>query len=177
MLQSIFSDYGRPFYQSADFLFLERIPYVTYIPFIMDHFARRRHEIDENGVVHLLDWSFGHTFFVQYVCNRLFAENVRKISVEVIHKVMLEILSEREPVYFNYRNLLSEQQFTLLRAIAREGSVVQPTSGDFISKYGLNAASTVQTALQALSDKELIYEDKGRYSINDVFLSRWLERL
>jgi uncharacterized protein len=177
MLQSIFSDYGRPFYQSADFLFLERITYEDYIPFIRGHFIKNKFDISDDGVIRILDWSYGHTFFVQYVCNRIYAENTRKITLEVIHQVMLELLKEREPVYFNYRNLLSEQQFAVLKAVAGEGSVDQPTSRDFISKYGLNTASTVQTALQSLIDKELVYEELGKYALNDVFLSRWLERL
>lgn len=176
MLQSIFSDYGRPFYQSADFMILEKIEYEHYIPFIRDHFLKNKFQISENGVTHILDWAYGHTFFIQYICNRLYAENTRKITEESINKVMLETLKEREPVYYNYRNLLTDQQFILLKAIAKEGSVYQPTSKDFILKYNLTSASTIQTALQALLDKELIYEEQGKYALNDVFLSRWLER-
>jgi uncharacterized protein len=176
MLQSIFSDYGRPFYQSADILFLERIAYDKYIPFIRDHFLRNKFDISEEGVLQILDWTYRHTFFIQYVCNRLYAENTRKINEGVIHKVMIEILQEREPVYYNYRNLLTDQQFAVLKAIAKEGAVAQPTSKEFISKHSLSTASSVQTALQALSDKELVYEELGKHAVNDVFLSRWLER-
>ena len=176
LLQSIFSDYGRPFYQSSDMMFLERLRYDDYFPFILEKFRNSRIDISESIILNILDWAYGHTFFVQYICNRLYAENIRKISDETLHKVLFELLKEREPVYYNYRNLLTDQQFTLLKAIAKEGNVVQPTSSDFMSKYNLSAASTVQTALQALIDKELIYEEQAKYAINDVFLSRWLER-
>ena len=64
----------------------------------------------------------------------------------------------------------------LLKAIAKEGSVIQPTSKDFMLNYGLGTASSIQTALQALMDKELVFEEQGKYALNDIFLSRWLER-
>ena len=35
--------------------------------------------------------------------------------------------------------------------------------------------SSVQTALQALQDKEMIFEEDSRWWVYDVFLSRWLE--
>lgn len=176
LLQSIFSDYGRPFYQSTDFLFLNKIDYQFYFPFIMEKFGAGRFEIKESIVIKLLDWAYGHTFFVQYICNRLYADNTRKISEETLSRVLFEILKEREPVYFNYRKLLTEHQFNLLKAVAKEGTVIQPTSGDFMLKYGLGTASSVRTALQALMDKELVFEEAGKYALNDVFLSRWLER-
>jgi hypothetical protein len=177
LLQSIFSDYGRPFYQSSDMMFLDRIGYDDYLPFILEKFRENRFEISESSVLQILDWAYGHTFFVQYICNRVFAENIRKISDNTLKSVLFELLTEREPMYYNFRNLLTDQQFLLLKAIAKEGSVFQPTSKDFIQKYNLTSASSIQTALQALVDKELIYEEQGKFALNDVFLSRWLERL
>lgn len=177
LLQSIFSDYGRPFYQSTDILFLDRIDRERYLQFILEKFRIDRFDISELTVAKIQDWTFGHTFFVQFVCNRLYSHNIRKITDDTVNVVLFDILKEREPVYYNFRNLLTEQQFLLLKAIAKEGQVRQPTSKDFILKHGLNNASTVQTSLQALINKELIYEEQEKYSVNDVFLSRWLERL
>jgi len=177
LLQSIFSDHGRPFYQSTDIMFLERISYDLYLQFILEKFRNDRYDITESTAAKILQWTYSHTFFVQYVCNRIYGQNIRKITDDTVNMVLFEILKEREPVYFNYRNLLTEQQFMLLKAVAKEGSVKQPTSRDFILKHGLNNTSTVQTSLQALINKELVYKEQEKYSVNDVFLARWLERL
>jgi uncharacterized protein len=177
LLQSIFSDYGRPFYQSTDIMFLDRIDRERYLQFILEKFRNDRFDISELTVAKILDWTYDHTFFVQFVCNRLYSQNIRKIADDTVNTTLFDILKEREPVYYNFRNLLTEQQFSLLKAIAREGQVRQPTSRDFILKHGLNNSSTVQTSLQALINKELVYAAHEKYAVNDVFLSRWLERL
>jgi len=54
---------------------------------------------------------------------------------------------------------------------------MQPTAGAFINKYDLVSASSVTTSLKALSDKEMIVQNKGRWVVYDVFFSRWLERM
>lgn len=47
---------------------------------------------------------------------------------------LLKILKENEVIYFNYKVLLTGNQFRLLEAIAKEGGVSKPTSKDFIGK-------------------------------------------
>jgi hypothetical protein len=46
---------------------------------------------------------------------------------------------------------------------------------EFVRRYDLGTPSSVQTALLALQEKELVYEEDGRWWLQDVFLSRWLE--
>jgi hypothetical protein len=47
---------------------------------------------------------------------------------------------------------------------------------EFIRKNNLGSTSSVQTALAALIEKEMVIDSEGRFFICDVFLSRWLER-
>ena len=87
------------------------------------------------------------------------------------------ILRENEAVYINYRNLLTEYQWAMLKAIACEGNAKLITSKDFITKYKLGTPSSVHTAVKSLMEKEMIYREQEEYFIYDVFLERWLERL
>lgn len=61
----------------------------------------------------------------------------------------------RKVYYVNYRNLLPSHQFRLLKSIAVEDGILQPTSGNFISRNELTSASSVSTSLKALADKEM----------------------
>ena len=70
---------------------------------------------------------------------------------------------------------LPSHQFRLLKAIAVEDGISQPTSGNFISRNDLTSASSVSTSLKALADKEMIVLDRDKWQVYDVFLSRWLE--
>lgn len=92
---------------------------------------------------------------------------------------MEKIFKENEAVYFTYRELLTGPQWSLLRAIAKEGRVTAPTAMNFIQRYELGTPATVKRSLESLLDKEMIFREntsEGSYlQVYDLFLSRWLE--
>ena len=75
---------------------------------------------------------------------------------------------------------MTSAQWDLLIAVAKEETVSQPTSFDFISKYHLSSPSSIKRTLESLLEKEMIIElnDEGQkyYRVYDVFLGRWMER-
>ena len=64
----------------------------------------------------------------------------------------------------------------LLKAIAKEGCVKEITSGQFIAKYDLRAASSVKSSLKKLVDKEMVYKTHEGYIIYDRFMAIWLRQ-
>ena len=71
---------------------------------------------------------------------------------------------------------LTDNQFSLLKAIAQERKVGQPTAQEFIQKYNLPGASSVQIALETLVNKEFVYSLPDGYIIYDRFFDLWLQR-
>ena len=63
---------------------------------------------------------------------------------------------------------LSVNQKTLLIALARSGRDIKPTSGDFIKKYHLSSASSVQRSLAALQEKDIVTSSANRLCISSV---------
>ncbi|OFX62326.1 MAG: hypothetical protein A2046_07365 [Bacteroidetes bacterium GWA2_30_7] len=177
LLTSIFSDYGRPFYQSADFLELKRLDISEYSQFIENHLTIRKQNIDIDLIKEVIQYLDCHTFYVQYFFNRLFELREKNITKETIEYLKHNILIEKEYIYYSYRNLVTSSQFQLLEAIAKEKSVKETTSHEFIGKYKLKQASSVNRSLKALLDKELVYFENLEYKVYDVFFSKWLEKL
>ncbi|MBN2172949.1 MAG: ATP-binding protein [Bacteroidales bacterium] len=177
MLLSMFGDNQRPFYQSTDFLNLGKIDREEYKKFIAYHFEKNKSTIETEAIDLILDLTEVHTFYVQFICNKLYSTNSKKITIDLVVNTMLNILKEHEVIYYNYRNLMTEHQFNLLKAIALEGLVKMPTSKDFIQKYRLSAASTIKTNLDSLINKEMILQDEIGYKVYDVFFGQWLKRL
>ena len=175
MLISMFRDHSRPFYQSSELMDLGPIESEEYKKFINKNFLDGGKNINESDVDFILDWTRKHTFYVQYVCNRLYSLEFDELTKEVIQKTMNEILLENRAVFNNYKNLLTSNQWKLLQAIAGEEKVKQITSAKFIEKYKLGSASSVSSALKVLVDNEMVYQSDDFYLVNDVFLSRWLE--
>ncbi len=177
ILLSMFSEYGRPFYQSSELHLLEKIKEEYYIKFIKSKFEKGGKQIKEEQVERILEITRIHTYYVQFLCNRLYGLSARSITNDIIGKTLLEILDENETVYINYRNLLTYSQWKLLEAIAKEGNAKKLLSREFIQAHNLTAASSVQAAIGSLMNKEMIYKEGGFYFVYDVFLERWLERL
>ena len=175
LLLSMFSDHGRPFYQSTETLLLDRINLDKYADFIQTKFVNANKKIERDTILNGIRWADAHTFYVQYLFNKLYSENKNIISIDLLNSVKQEILIEEEVNYYNYRTLLTFHQFGLLIAIAKEHGLEQPTSKSFLNKHNLNTPSSIQRSLKALIDKEMIYKEKGIYKIYDVFFGHWLE--
>jgi hypothetical protein len=139
-------------------------------------FANENTSIDDESIDYILDWTKTHTFYVQYVCNKLFAKGTDKIKLDLIHETLLEILTENQDSYLQIHNLLPVNQWNLLKAIAKEDGIKQITSQYFINKYNLSTPSSLAIALKGLLNKELITLIDDKYQLENVFLQRWLER-
>ena len=177
LLTSMFSDYGRPFYQSSDFIFLNRLSKDEYIPFIYRKFFEGRRNIQKEEIEAIVDFYDIYTFYVQSFFNRLYATGEKIITKELTEEIKNLILEEREFVFQNYKNLLTENQFEVLKAIAKEKSIDKPNSKAFMKKYGFVQASSFNRALKALMDKEMVYKEDNYYKVYDIFFSKWLEKI
>jgi len=181
LLLDMFSSPKQALFRTTQLLPLEKIdagPYAEYIKF---NFRQGLKEISDAGIDEILEWSERHTYYTQYLCHRLYEKSGKKVDLKLIKEVEYQIIKENEQVFYNYRKLLSKQQWKLLNAIGREGIVDEPTSKAFINKYNLGSHSTVRLSLSALEDKQLIYStvnretDKTEYKVYDVFLVRWIQ--
>lgn len=180
LMTQLFADPSRPFYQSASFLRIGKIDAGQYVSFIGNHFQKAGMKADTGVIYDMLDWADHHTYYVQLLCNRVYASASEKVDDELWKEQAARLLQEQEIVFFKYRDLLTRQQWFLLKAIAYEGSVYYPTSKDFISKFDLGSPATVLRSLQALLQKEMIYSDyntEGQmyYSVYDVLFRRWMQ--
>ena len=175
MLEPMFTAAGRPFYQSAELMYLDKIQLPEYSKFITGKFETGGIKIDDEALSRILKWTRGHTFYVQHVCNLLYETNSKVINHDLVSQVFHRVLTAQEPLFASFRNLIPAQQYKLLQAIAIEDGVTQPTAGTFIHAHNLNSASSVATSLKALSEKEMIVQSEGKWVVYDVFFSRWLQ--
>jgi AAA+ ATPase superfamily predicted ATPase len=175
MLEPMFNAAERPFYQSAELMYLEKIAAEDYRNFIMDKFGAAHKKISPEVILKIFRFTRLHTFYVQHICNLLFESDQQEIDNTLINEIFQRVMTSNEPLFANYRNLLPSHQYSLLQAMAVENGIDKPTSGAFILQYRLTSASSVTTSLKALADKEMIVQSDNRWQVYDVFFSRWLE--
>jgi len=155
----MFYSYSRPFYQSAELLNLERLQEDVYTDFIKQHFKNTKRQISDEVIQNCLLWTDNHTFYTQYVLNMLWGSGQKIINQDLLQSVESDIVNSRSALYSNYQRLLGEKQYKLLKAIGLNNGVEKPGAGEFLLKYQLGAASTVNSALNVLIEKELIYKE------------------
>jgi uncharacterized protein len=179
MMMNIFSNVKRPFYQSTQYISLEKIDRDKYATFIRSKFLESGITIDGEALELVMDWSQGYTFYTQSVCNLLYYMAEERIEVETVKQACFELLKRNEPVFYQYRQMLTTGQWNFLIAIAKEGEVKQLTAQKFISKYNIGSPANARRISKSLIDKELLLQITQKketiYRVYDVFLSHWLD--
>lgn len=177
IMTQMFTDVARPFYSSTRQLSLDKIDAEKYSAFIREKFAPA--QVDDDALNYILEWTRLHTFYTQSLCNEIFKMKPKVVTLSIARMACREILETESSNFMQIRNLITDQQWLLLIAIAKEQSVQSVTSAQFLAKYQLGSATNARRNLESLTEKELLLETIGlndkSYSVYNVFLSRWLE--
>jgi AAA+ ATPase superfamily predicted ATPase len=178
IIAEMFLNANRPFFSSTQMMDLEAINRKEYNDFIRTHFFKHDKEISAETVDFILDWTYTHTFYTQFLCNQVFLLPEKNITLSHVKWVCNRILRDNDATFAQYRTLLSPIQWSLLTAIAREDGTGSLSGASFLNKYHLSA-SGARRALTALLEKEMIFPQATResviYHVYNRFLTRWLQ--
>ncbi len=179
LMTDLFTNPARPFFRSTSLLKIGKISAEIYAGFIQEQFKKQSVSISKETIAEMLNWTNLHTWYVQLLCNRVFLSAEKRVTGDAWKKEAVKILKEQEFVFYGYREMLTKPQWELLKAIAREVEVYQPSSSDFIGRHQLGNSSTVLLSLKALIKKELVYREldengESYYGIYDILLGQWL---
>ena len=177
MLQNMFFSASKPFYHSASVLSLKPIPLEKYSDFIIRHFRESGKRISAEEVAYVYELFEGHTWYIQYVLNRLYEQKEPVLNETIFEKCLADIVRSEVDEYQRLYGMLTENQSTLLRAIARERFVAAINSSIFIKKYGLKGSSSINAALKFLVNKEYVFKAEEGYCVYDRFMELWLQTL
>lgn len=177
LMAEIFGSPKHPFYQSTEMMGLQPLDSDVYYDFCRQFFKEKGGNIEKDIFEYLYNMFEGHTWYIQCIMNRLYEANTNVESIEQVNAAILSILAGREPQFESLSQFFTDNQFSLLKAIAKEGIVAQPTAGRFIKSHNLSGASSTKAALKVLENKELVYRKPEGYIIYDRFMDLWLKRL
>ena len=177
LMAEIFGSPKHPFYQSTEMMGLKPLDSDVYFDFCLQFFKEKGGNIEKDIFEYLYNMFEGHTWYIQCIMNRLYEANTNVEGIDQVNAAILSILAGREPQFECLSQFFTDNQFSLLKAIAKEGIVAQPTAGRFIKSHNLSGASSTKAALKVLEDKELVYRKPEGYIIYDRFMDLWLKRL
>jgi AAA+ ATPase superfamily predicted ATPase len=177
MMAEIFASPSRPFYQSTSVLDLPCIPLAKYTEFAQHHFKANGKGIQTEVISRVYEQFEGITWYLQFIMNHLYA-STREGEVCTpgeLQPVLDDILDQMSFAYNALLFQLPPKQKELLFAISRMGKVKAITSNEFLNTFKMSASS-VQSAIRGLLEKDLVTTELGVYSVYDKFFGVWLKR-
>lgn len=177
MMMEMFNSPKHPFYRSTEKLNLGTLYEAVYYSFAEEKLKEKDVSLPYDAFHELYSMVDGVTWYIQAVLNRLYRLTDKTVTVKDMNEVIIKIILSEEEDYKRLFHLLTANQANLLLAIAREGSVAEPMSGQFLRKHQLKSTSSVQRALKYLADEEYIYLSERGYIIYDRFFGIWLKGL
>jgi AAA+ ATPase superfamily predicted ATPase len=173
MMHEMFFSAKRPFYQSTQTLTIDRIDRGEYYDFAAAFFKEEGFNLTPETFEYLYESFAGHTWYIQAILNRLYGYRQSPDNA-MVDVAVSEIVAESAYTYENLLAAYTQGSVKLLKAIAREGCVKEITSGEFIARHALRAASSVKSNLSKLLDRELVYKTPEGYIVYDRFMAIWL---
>lgn len=177
ILSGIFSSPSRPFFNSTEKMSISVIDKEDYMKFIDFHFLKNKQKLKPPAMDIIEKATSMHTYYVQFLCNRLWSMGIKMIGDSETEQCYRQILAEHESIFAGYIIMLTPLQYRLLRAISRDRTMGGLTSSEFLKRNNLGAASSVKTATKSLLDKEFLYQEDDKYMVVDKFFKGWLSYL
>lgn len=177
LIDEMFTERNRPFYNSADIMELGPIPLDKYIEFVNEQ-LRKFHKSTTDEIIHdVYDDFNGNTYYIQKIFHEAFIETEEgnSITAKHIHDVVNALLLDNDRKYSEMLAKLSLPQKELLYAIASEGKAKQITSSKFVKKHQLRSASSVQSAIKRLIEYHLVSKEENTYFVDDELMQLWLK--
>jgi uncharacterized protein len=169
----------RPFYKAGPVMRLEKIPPDLFSAFIESRFSKTGIKPDAGLGGAIVDLAGNLPYDVQRLAHESWddarAAGKRRIGLEDLHGTLHRLLAEQETMFEAvWQRLTLAQRATLRAVVLAEGREL--LSADLRNRYRLGGASTVQTALQALTREDLIAREDDRYVVVDSLMREWIAR-
>jgi uncharacterized protein len=169
LMEEIFNDANEPFWRSARQMELGPIPRAEFAIFIRDRFASTGKAVADADVERVLDVTGGHPYATQELCYALWEDPSGEVGA-----ALAAVLRSENAHFSLVWDQASRVQRLVLEALAREPTE-SITASDYRARHGLPTSSSVQTALEALVEDEVVAKiRRGEYRISEPFLPEWI---
>lgn len=177
-MSAMFMNASRPFYQSVSVMHLDSIDVNVYDTFAKSLFAEGNRTLADGVTEAVYEISNGVTWYTQKLFNTLYSGTPKGATCQVkdVKEALDYIIKTQSYSYEEILFRLPEKQKMVLIALAKNGPSKAVTSSAFIKKYSLQSASTVQSALRGLLEKDFVTLQQGVYTVYDIFMAAWLLR-
>jgi hypothetical protein len=177
MLNDMFNNKGRAFYNAAMLMQIETLPKDDTIEFLKNRFSSSGILIDETVSLYLIEQAGNIPYYIQLLASEVWQYMVssqREVNIEVVALCAERIVDLKNDYYFELYGRQSANQKKLLKSLLISGENL--FSADYARRFRLSATSTTQKALLGLVENGVVEKVDGHYFISDPFFKRFLFR-
>lgn len=167
MLNALFADYSAPLYDMAAHHELMAIPADEFYAFVSE---RMNKQMSRETFDRLYEISGHEPKLVQNICYHLFEMNSDRAVIEDVESIMARLLREKDGAYRTIFNNFSQNQKAVLKIIA--SGIEDIFSLAVSSEYGI-PKSSMNSAVTALLEKDVIYRNDNGYCVSDRLFELW----
>lgn len=177
MIEQVFNDENEPFWRSSKQLDLGPIPAEPFAEYIGDAFRRTGRGISVPTLTRLLELTSLHPYGTQELAYSLWEATPagRAAGEPELDVALTQVLRSENAHFSRIWERASRVQRLLLEALARAPGGA-PQGAAYRRDHGLPGPSTVQKALAALLQDELVGNGPGGPRITEPFLAEWILR-
>jgi hypothetical protein len=177
LLNDMFNNKGRAFYNAAMLMQIESLPKIETIEFLKNRFSLSDIIIDETASLYLIEQAGNIPYDIQLLAAEVWQYMIstqKEVNTEVIGLCAERIVDLKNDYYFELYDRQSAYQKKLLNSLLMSGENV--FSADYAKRFRLSATSTTQKALLGLVENGVVEKVEGVYFIADPFFKRFLSR-
>jgi AAA+ ATPase superfamily predicted ATPase len=178
LLNDMFSNKNRPFYNSAMIMSIGALPYRETVDFLIRSFADSGIDISESEAIYLIEKAGNIPYYIQFLASEIWQETIhisKSITAEMIDINADKILDLKQDYYFELFDHCTAYQKKLLKALALTGQNIY--SSEYGEKFRLSASSTTQKAIEGLVNSAIIEKQESEYTFPDPFFKEYILRL
>ncbi len=177
LLNDMFNNKGRAFYNAAMLMQIESLPEKETIEYLKSRFSLSGMKIDQPVSLYLIEQAGNIPYYIQLLSAEVWQYMVSSqqvVTLEVVGFCAEKIVDLKNDYYFELYGRQSAYQKKLLISLVISGENV--FSADYTRRFRLSATSTTQKALLGLVESSVIEKVNGNYFISDPFFKRFLSR-
>ncbi|MGD0697035.1 MAG: hypothetical protein ABSB82_19630 [Terriglobia bacterium] len=169
----------RPFHKAGPKMFLDKISAHAWKDFIVGQFRRRQRSLAEPALDYLLDAADLIPYDVQRLAHELWDDaelkGKQKLGIDDVRGVIDGLVKSQAAYYERLWEQLPLRQRAILQALTRRAHGGLFAQG-VREAFRLGAASSVQRALQAMENKDILDRYQGKYFLLDPLFKQWIQR-
>lgn len=174
MIREIFQSKKNPFYKFGRHITLDKINETAFTAFILKRFSTQK--IDASKIVKdILIFTDCHPYYTQQLCHEIYILSEKKpLTHDIIYKAVDQIVTEHHADYSRrWNSLTNTERKVIIGIVSGERN---PTSQEFIKKYGIKTASTSGSVVTKLFAVGTLVKTNVGIKIEDPFWAKWILR-